>query len=168
MKFTRITIRGMLALILLCGLGLAALRSHTHFSTQIVFTLTLSSLLICLIGAMVGRPRSFWIGAAVFGWGYAILVFGPWFSEQVEPWLLSSRFLDEVYSRFLLSPIDRQGGWTTLHASGNAQFPVNIDDYVQFTRTGHSLSTIVHAVAGGIIGLQMQGRTTTKVEETRS
>ena len=142
------------------GLGLAAIRSSSLLSTQFVFTVALSLLLVSLVGAIVGKPRSFWVGAAVFGWGYGILAFGPWFSENVEPWLLTTRILDELFMRFIAPvKIYRGRGLISIPGIGNpAARWVNHDEYIRFIRTGHSLSLIVHCVAGGFIGLILDHR----------
>jgi hypothetical protein len=78
MRF-RISIRGLVALILLVGFGLAALRGASLGWATASILLAVVALATATLGAIVGRGtgRASWIGFAVFGWIYFLLHFGP-------------------------------------------------------------------------------------------
>jgi hypothetical protein len=76
----RVTIRGLIALVLLVGFGLAALRGATIGWTAASILAVLAILCTATLGGLVrrGPSRSEWIGFALFGWAYFLLHFGPW------------------------------------------------------------------------------------------
>ena len=65
-------------LVLVLGIGLAALKHPSERAASLLFTLILASLLTSVLGAMArrGRERIAWIGFAVFGWTYLLLSLG--------------------------------------------------------------------------------------------
>src|SRR4051795_10854976 len=81
----RISLAALLGLVLVCGLGLAAMRSPTVFWTTAATTVTLGLLLTDVLGAWLlrGPDRGFWAGFALFGGVYLLLVNWSWIGEQV-------------------------------------------------------------------------------------
>jgi hypothetical protein len=85
-----------LMLVVLCAaLACAGLRFANELWASAVWTATLGFLFVAVLGASLtaGRRRRFWAGAALFGWGYAALTFGPWFRDQLADGLLTSKLL---------------------------------------------------------------------------
>src|SRR4051794_21139309 len=84
MGWLRVSILGMMAIIVATAMAFAALRSASDlwFSTTSTFCTVL--LLVALIAARFrrGSERAFWFGFAVFGWGFFRLGLGPWASES--------------------------------------------------------------------------------------
>jgi hypothetical protein len=75
----RISTRGLMAALVVIGLGLAAIRSGSYTSLKVVYTATILMLLVAVIAARY-RPAAegaFWFGFAVFGWGYLLFAFVP-------------------------------------------------------------------------------------------
>src|SRR5262249_4779035 len=72
MSRLRFTIAQAMALVLLAGIGFAALRSASVLWASAVFTLTVTVLSAALLAAMArrGRARMTWAGFALFGWIY--------------------------------------------------------------------------------------------------
>ncbi len=151
MKFGRITIGGLLATIAFVALSLAALRSHSLLWVQIVYTMAPASLLIVTIGAIVGRHRAIWIGAAVLGWGYWILVFAPGFENSVKPWLLTTRIIDEAFDRLVAPDIIQQKYPGIVMTALNLRFNRD-EDRIHFLHIAQSLAVLVHMVEGAIVG----------------
>lgn len=75
----RVSILGLMGLILLMGLGFAALRSASAFWASFLFTLAYLMVTASTIAAIAspGRERASWAGFAVACGGHLALVFGP-------------------------------------------------------------------------------------------
>jgi hypothetical protein len=76
-----------------------------------------------------GEARHFWIGFAIVGWGYLVLVFIDPFKTQIGNQLLTTKLLDWIH--------DGAGIRT-----GN--------DLADFRQFGQSMITIVLALVGGL------------------
>ncbi|HEX8203525.1 MAG TPA: hypothetical protein VF590_23820 [Isosphaeraceae bacterium] len=161
MQGLRISIAGLMALILACGLGLAALKSVSPLWSSVTFTVALSALLVATLGAALrGRHRTFWLGFAVFGWGYALFSFAPGAETQIRPYLLTTRMLDALVPVLGVAPSARVyhmnpktggvSGWTGFSNQGH------------YERTGHSLAILLHGLAGAVLAVlwaAYEGRT---------
>lgn len=79
MQRPRVSIAGLMGLVVLVSIAFAALRNPTTLWASIIFTLTVGLLSAAIVGAILGRgsPRATWIGFAVFGWVYMAFSFGP-------------------------------------------------------------------------------------------
>jgi hypothetical protein len=79
MKRLRLSIGGMMSLVLVAGFGAAALANATPIWASITFALALAVLLGATLGAIAhrGARRVAWMGFAAFGWTYLVLAFGP-------------------------------------------------------------------------------------------
>ena len=80
MRRLRFPIAGVMLSILPIGIGLAALRDPSELWASALFTLTVLALLISILGtaARRGPARMAFLGFALFGASYLVLVFGPW------------------------------------------------------------------------------------------
>src|SRR5690242_1687401 len=79
MRSIRISTRGLMAALVVVGLGLAAIRSGSYTSLRTVYSATILMLLETAVAARY-RPAAegaFWFGFAVFGWGYFLFAFVP-------------------------------------------------------------------------------------------
>ena len=83
----RFTLAQSMAIVLLIGVGLAAMRSASVLWSSTVFTLTVAVLSAAILGAMArrGRARMTWVGFALFGWVY--LGMGP--IMEMEPFAIN-------------------------------------------------------------------------------
>ncbi|MDB5349577.1 MAG: hypothetical protein JWN86_824 [Planctomycetota bacterium] len=170
MKAARPTIGLSLALIAFLAIGMGALRSPTVLWAQIVTTAALTALLIATVGAIVGSPRAFWVGFAVVGWSYLFFSLGPWCSEQVAPWLLSTRMLDELYLRTMVENkiLKGPGIRQTRVWDGPAMVFMHNFDYLRFHQIGHAIAAIAHGVFGGIVAVWLSDRRDPALAEARS
>jgi hypothetical protein len=100
----RVSIAGLMAVVLVCGLAAAALREASEIWAGILLLVTLGLLAFGLLAVRQRREasRAFWEGFALFGWGYLVLTFGPWFGEQVGPRLPTTQLLGYLHGK--LSP----------------------------------------------------------------
>jgi hypothetical protein len=91
----RYSLAALLIAVVVVSVGCAAITHPTPLWSQIVFTATIVVLLGATVAAIVGRPRPFAAGLAIFGWGYLFLTNGPW-AHLVRPHLLTETALAKV------------------------------------------------------------------------
>ncbi len=91
MKRIRFNIASLLGVILVLGVGFAALREASDLWESGVFTLTLTALLISIVLAIheTEKRRAFWLGFALFGSAYLGLSLVP----SIESRLITTRGL---------------------------------------------------------------------------
>jgi hypothetical protein len=88
----RYSLAALLIAIVVVSVGCAAITHPTPLWSQIVFTAAVVLLLTASLAAVIGGPRPFAAGFAIFGWGYLLLTSGPW-SLTVRPHLLTETVL---------------------------------------------------------------------------
>lgn len=69
--------RGVLIAVMVIAAALGALRANSEIVTGLAMALYAGLLCLAVVGGLVcrGDRRVFWVGFAVFGWAYAIMVF---------------------------------------------------------------------------------------------
>lgn len=101
----RVSVAGLLLVVLVAGVGLAALRSPSPALAGTLLLLTLGLLGFATLGAVYrrGPQQAPWLGFALFGWGYLVLT-GPawWVPGPGRTELVTTPLLDRV--RLLLRP----------------------------------------------------------------
>ena len=85
--------------VLIVALGLAALRNSSATWAGMTFLLTCAVLCLAIVGVVCdgNARRAWWLGFALFGWGYLLLAF--WSSVELPTMAL----LDAIGQRFDLS-----------------------------------------------------------------
>src|ERR1035441_7935872 len=75
----RISIRSLMALVLVSAVGLAALRNAGDLWAGMLLLGTLAAVGVAVMGAIIlrGRERYWWLGFALFSGGYLALALGP-------------------------------------------------------------------------------------------
>jgi hypothetical protein len=115
MRQVRFNIASLLVVVLLLGVGFAALRESIDLWDSGIFTLTQTALLISVLLAVhrTESRRSFWIGFALFGWAYLGLSSLP----SIESRLMTTKGL--AYLRSKLSErslktntVQHAGSWS--------------------------------------------------------
>jgi hypothetical protein len=172
MRLPRFSIAGLMGLVVVVAVGVAALRFASELWAGILLVLTLM-----VLGASVlafhersGARRAWWRGFALFGWGYVVLALGPWASEAIAPKLPTTAGLDALYARM------HPGGAEAGQAQRLGQ--VVLRDYIAvppgmafspdgklvvsgappgpapepFRRVGHCLWALLVACVGGLVG----------------
>ncbi len=104
----RISIRSLMAVVLISAVGLAALRTASDLWAGWVLLLALAGVGIAVLGAvfMRGPERAWWVGFALFSGAYLALAVGPWFRDRSQPQLGTTYLLDYVHGRIHASPKD--------------------------------------------------------------
>ena len=100
-KLPRVSIAGMMSAIVLIAVSIAAFRFPTPLAANGFYTFALVVLASSLCGVVFcrSRRRAYWAGFAFFGWGYFLLIFGPW-PEGMNPEhrLFTTAVLDLTHS----------------------------------------------------------------------
>lgn len=139
----RFSLASLVAAVFVIALWCAALRQSSKLWASALFTLTVGVLFIALLGAVYDRAgrRAFWLGFSLFGWGYHLFVFGPWFRSATNELLLTTRLLKYL--------AERLG-----HGSGPIGLAVQLGDHWYahpFVVIGHLLLVVVFAIIGGTV-----------------
>lgn len=121
----------------------AALRYASKLWASTVFTLTLGILFVGLLLAVYRRAeaRAFWVGFSLLGWGYLLMVFGPWFRSAVHNLLLTTRMLDYIAEKLSVS-------------GGRVELAILLGDSwyaAPFVVIGHLLLLLAIAFSGGMM-----------------
>src|SRR5215217_3190650 len=68
-------IAGLMGVVVICALGLAALRDPDEFWASAIFTLAFVIISVAAVAALVleGRVRATWAGLAIVGWSCLLL-----------------------------------------------------------------------------------------------
>jgi len=102
----RISLAGLMGLIAIAGVGIAALRFASETWAGVMLVVTLAFLGVAVLGVIYRREatRAWWLGFALFGGGYLVLTLGPWFSTEVQPKLPTTHVLTYVYAKLKPAP----------------------------------------------------------------
>ena len=86
MRMPRTSIAGLMGAVLVASLGLTALRSGSAVWAGTTFLVTCGVLALAVVGVVcrAGPGRAWWLGFALFGWGYLVLVFWGWLGGELE------------------------------------------------------------------------------------
>ncbi len=105
----RFSIRGAMSLVLVCAVGLAALRNANELWAGVIVLVTMALLGTALLGVIHqhGQGRAWWLGFGVFAGGYLVLALGPWFSEHIQPTLATTQLLDYVHLQVTAATVPR-------------------------------------------------------------
>ena len=136
MRNLRFNIASLLGVILVLGIGFAALRQSSDLWESGVFTLTLGALLISILLAVhrTESSRSFWIGFALFGGMYLALSLVP----SIESRLITTKALSYLDSKV---PGRSSGAWIAeLSFTGSGTGTSQVQSVV-FTSDGSQIAT---------------------------
>lgn len=168
MKTFRVPIAALMALVLLCGLAFAALRSLSMPGANAAVVGMWTMVFAAVIGSRYGRYRAFSDGFWIVGGGYAVLAFAPGSATEVRPYLATSVLLEEVAVRLELP---KRVGWYRfgtlsgkVTTSRSSAFPglSGLDEGDRYERIGHSVAAIVHGIAGGTLAGALAARRRTE------
>jgi hypothetical protein len=117
----RLSLAGLLGIVLAVAVGLAALSSPTDLWAATALSLTLAALGFAVVGALLrrGPARAYWVGLAVIGWGYLALSAVP----EVRGRLLTTMLLDVIRAR---TPGMPRAGGRALVEQGGSYWPATV------------------------------------------
>jgi hypothetical protein len=110
----RISVAGMMVLLLGLGLILASLRSPSDGAAAAVLLVTQATLAFAVLAVVyrAGEGRAFWLGFALFGWGYMALTWESWLGQSADrPEMLTSIALDHLGAWFHRTPDPQTAMW---------------------------------------------------------
>lgn len=143
MPKARFNIASLLGVILVLGVGIAALRESSDLWESGVFTLTLAALLISILLAIhrAEKLRAFWVGFALFGSTYLGLSLFP----SIESRLITTRSLAYVRSKMFerslkMTKVRHSGNWRLVPTMGLESTGQPAQN-VAFTQDGKQLVT---------------------------
>jgi len=174
MRRFRFHIGSLVILVLLLGIGFAALRESNDLWDSGIFTVTLGVLLISILLAVhrTEKRGAFWLGFALFGSAYLGLSLVP----SIEPRLITTRVLTFLDSKMPRSnpagagmAQNDDGSWDLLFVNnsqpnalylnkGNGTLMVTIGTNENFIRIGHSLLALIAAFVGGQLSRNLHAR----------
>jgi hypothetical protein len=146
MRRRRLSIIWLASVVVISGVGIAALRFATEVWAGVVFTLALFVLGIAVLGVIYryGARRAFWSGFALFGWGYMVVCFAPWFRDEVRPYLFTTKLQEAAVA--MINPPQVQTPAGAGDASANGSAYVVIDQAGQGTH-GRTHSSVRNLLA---------------------
>jgi hypothetical protein len=158
----RFSIAGLMGIVLVAAVGLAALVSPSPAWAGAIFLVTCVVLGLAIVGAIYrrGASRAFWVGVCVFGWGYlalltlvanyggGILPSPPSPAPQMRivwalpfPPLLTSQILSTL--RVRLGP--------EVPSGGEPQWQTYWNIIVPYYQIGHALWALLAGLVGGTL-----------------
>ena len=159
----RSSIAELLALMLVLAVGLAALRSASATWAGVASLLTCAALLAAVLGVICrrGAGRASCLGFALFGWAYYLACFAPWCVHEVQPWLPTSRLLDEAYARWRPVPPKSATGRLEFWDFYNREY-IKLNPYSywvegrdHFRRSGQALASLIAGSIGAAISRRL-------------
>ena len=143
-KVNRANIASLLGVILVLGVGFAALRESSELWESGVFTLTLAALLMSILLAVHRGEsrRAFWIGFALCGWIYLGLSLVP----SIEPRLITTKALAYLDS---IVPGRSPAVYTIQPAGSGSGSPSNQVQSIAFTAVGNQRAVLTGRLLGG-------------------
>jgi hypothetical protein len=143
----RVSIAGLMSVVLVTSLGLAALRSGNQEWAGATMLVACGLLSLGVIGAAcrAGTERVWWLGFSIIGWGYLLLIF-------TEPY--TSLHLPTTTLLEILRPADVQGGGGVVRwgLTGHMFLP-GVSPHSAYSQAGHSLFSLGFATVGGLLAL---------------
>jgi hypothetical protein len=118
----RISVAGMMILLLGLGLVLASLRFPTGAAAAAVLLVTQVTLALAILAIVyrAGEDRAFWLGFALFGWGYMVLTWESWLGQSANrPEMLTSIALDHLGAWLHHTPNPQTALWPFSRPTGS-------------------------------------------------
>ncbi len=184
----RLSLRTLMAFILVAAVGLAALRNANDLWAGMMLMLALTSVGVSILGAALlrGCERAWWLGFAVFGGGYLAVSVGPWVGDAFRQQLSTTHLIGELRNlmfesnvKLLLAEKEEIRGELAklLPVAGNYDPVVSslrnslrsIDEQLiknrntvrrfdYFQSTGHSLFVLLSGLMGGTVAVRFYAR----------
>ncbi len=174
MRSLRLSIAGLMGIVLVAAIGLAALRNPSETWAGVLLLATLGAFCIALVGAFcrTGAQRGGWIGFAVFGWVYMAAAFQPY---EHWPKLPTQNLLEWLAPTIggINGPISGFGGMGGMgggmrggggDAGGSFFAGAWVGRAEAFFQIGHCLLALLAACLGALLGNRFFGAAVDKTE----
>ncbi len=153
MRPFRFSIGGLMAIVLVAAVGLAALRNPSATRAGAMLLLTCGILALAVVGAIsrTGAERAWWLGTSLFGWGYLALC---WRLARHPTAFLPANGLLEILGPWLgvaprVYPGGELGGLIGVGLSSGRMGGVVLE--LSFVQVGHCVFALVAALLGGLL-----------------
>jgi hypothetical protein len=160
------SLRTLLLFFIPVALAIAALVNANFYWANATLTVTLACLGASIIGWIwcLGRASAFWSGFTIFGCGYAILTFAPWFDEHIGINLISFQILEKSAGlaghQPVIDPKVPSSVWEARQWCKEAELSKDQKisvmrpalHYFDYLFIGHCLFTLLSGLLGGFIG----------------
>jgi hypothetical protein len=152
----RFRIRTLMAFVLVCAAGIAALRNANEWWASTLPLVALVAVGAGVLGAIIlrGAEQYWWLGFALFSGSYLALAIGPWQSDTIQPQLGTTHLLNYLHAKLASPQLDTNviaapfQGFVLKRSSGSATYLVVA---TPFQRVGHCLFALLAGLAGGTI-----------------
>ena len=160
MRTIRFPIAGLMIAVLVVALGLAALRNNSETWAGATFQLTCAVLTLAIVGVVCRdqSQRAWWLGFALFGWGYLVLAF--WSSFDLP----TTSLLNALGAR-LNATAPAVNGMFSIQFTGNMGGGPSPPAVPPFLQIGHCLLALLAALVGGIVSSLLFGGRRKRDEE---
>ncbi|MGO9471601.1 MAG: hypothetical protein ACLQVF_46555 [Isosphaeraceae bacterium] len=160
----RFSIAGLMGIVLVAAIGLAAWRNASETWAGVMLLLTCGVLALAVVGVVcrTEAERAWWLGFALFGWGYLALVFWSWNNDRA-PKLPTLVWLDRLSIKLGVNPhgMGGMGGMGGV-GGGMRSMPMvtggfgggdasGADAYGSHAQVGHCVWALLFAMLGGIL-----------------
>jgi hypothetical protein len=135
-----------MALIAVVALGFSSLRAASPHWVNVVFALTVATLLVAAMRAILTpspTARRWWSGFSLFGWAHLLLAGSQWWVTMPTQWLMHWS-MESVAAEFLPFPTRGPGYTNAMHAA-NGEF------YLAATSLASLYLTLMIALVGGLL-----------------
>jgi hypothetical protein len=153
----RVSIRSVMAFIIVAGISLAAIRIGSPPWSGAMFSITFFTMVCSLLGVALtcGLRRVYWSGFAALGWSYLLLMYAPWVDRKVGPFLLAPQLFPAL-AEVLDSDNQAAGGLQSVPigtfgaaAAGGMFGGVGSRNLQAFIRIGVAIEALLWAFLGG-------------------
>lgn len=155
MKRPQISIAGLVLIVFVAAIGLAAIRGGSAAWSGAVFSIMAFAMICSLLGVALTRSvrRVYWSGFASLGWSYLLLIYVPWLFDNVGQFLLAPNLfamLEENLHPDGTEMAARVGVQSVaLFWAGGAASAMRVYEVSPFQRIGFALEALLWAYLGG-------------------
>ena len=146
------SLRMLLVVVAFVAVGCAALANASPAVADTAYTMAIGVMFIALLGILYRREadRAFWVGFAIFGMGYLLLLGSGPLSIRAGK-LATTTLMEYVYSQTGLS--DRAVASVVAQSRNQILLPQRAERRARstFVRIGHSIWTLILAYLGGLL-----------------
>jgi hypothetical protein len=162
----RFSIAGLMGVVLVAAIGMAALRSASETWAGVLFFSACGAFTLAIVGIIYRgqAERAWWLGFALFGWGYLAAAFWPMDHFRL-PVLPTAALLESLSSALGVDSQGTSSGPSTVGMGSVGRLQsfrrVMVSPFVvgsaatgvdrSFQQVGHSLLALVFAIVGGTL-----------------
>jgi hypothetical protein len=162
----RISVRNLMAFVLVSAIALAALRNANDWSAGTMLSVALVAFGTAILGAIFlrRRERARWTGFALFSGIYLALTFWPSLSDTFRAKLATGHLIREMYKSKFQTPLLPKIKVTEINMTSgvtkSSWVTPTKPSYEHFQSVGHSLFALVAGLLGSAVAVWFHARQT--------